>query len=592
MRLFPPGPDPNAFTPSRVAPPGYPIGARPPSSKRAMDLLRQLKAERDRFVAFAFASAELLIEIDANRRITYASGVLARLRAKEIEALAGQPLADMVSADDRPVLEAALERLERVGRIEPLPLHCRVAGTPVPVLMGGCRLPTAGSGVFLTFTSRGVPADPPPRAPDDWRGQRKDFEEKASLRFREAVEQGLDPHLSLLVVEGLTRLRETCDESQVEEFLSRLRALLRIRSLGGNTSGPIEAEKFGLMHAGELDGDELASEVGQLAARTVGDGTIGVKTFTVDLDVGDLTEADAVRTMLFAIRKFAREGGDPFEFGSLSEGVQRIVDQSAQRVADLRDAIEKRSFDLVFQPIVKTESGEIAFFEALTRFIGQPTSGAAFGFAEDIGLIEDLDLVIVERVLDELKNKAMTGWRPSIAVNLSARTLESRIFTEAMSRILDGRKDLLGQLLVELTETVAVRDFEALNETLRGMRESGVRVCLDDVGSGSTSFESLRRLDVDFVKLDGELIAGAGNGQRDLTILDSVCQLCTDLEVPMIGEHVESPEQARFLEKMSIGFGQGYHFGRPVSDYQTRYGEMRSAAPKRGRRKGSQPTWG
>lgn len=557
-----------------------------------MDQLRQLKAERDRFVAFAFASAELLIELDGGRRITYASGVLSRLRAKEIEGLVGQPLSTMVSEDDCPLLDAALDRLEQVGRIEPLPLHCRAADSRIPVLMGGCRLPTAGSGVFLTFTSRGVPSAPPLRAAADWRSQRKDFEKKASTRFREAVEQGLDPHLSLLVVEGLTRLRETCDASRVEDFLSRLRALLQIRSMGGNASGLLESEKLGIVHTGALDGDALAGEVGALAARTVGANTIGLKTFTLDLDMGDLSEADAVRTMLFAIRKFAGAGAHALAFDSLTKGVQAIVDESANRVADLRRAIETRGFDIVFQPIVKTDDGGIAFFEALTRFVGHPTSGAAFGFAEDTGLIEDLDLAIIDKVLEEIRAKAQTGWRPSIAVNLSARTLESRIFTSALDSILEERQDQLGQLLVEITETVAVRDFEALNATLQGMREAGVRICLDDVGSGSTSFESLRRLEVDFVKLDGDLIAGAVGGQRDLTIVDAVCHLCTDLEVPMIAEHVESEEQAQFLQKMSIPFGQGYHFGRPVADYQTRYGEIRTSPPQRGRRKGARPTWG
>ncbi len=119
------------------------------------------------------------------------------------------------------------------------------------------------------------------------------------------------------------------------------------------------------------------------------------------------------------------------------------------------------------------------------------------------------------------------------------------------------------QLLFELTETQVVQDLAAANGALQALRKAGHAICLDDFGAGAASLDYIRRLDVDFVKIDGRYIQSLAARGRDATILKHIVGLCRDLDVATIGEMVETVEAARLARSIGVGFGQGWHFGKP-----------------------------
>ena len=98
------------------------------------------------------------------------------------------------------------------------------------------------------------------------------------------------------------------------------------------------------------------------------------------------------------------------------------------------------------------------------------------------------------------------------------------------------------------------------------LRKDGHEISLDDVGTGSTSFETLRQLSVDFVKIDGQYVQSAMSNKKDRAILESVVKLCSGFGFWIIGEMVETLEQQNYLKSVGIEYGQGYLFGKPASE--------------------------
>ena len=152
---------------------------------------------------------------------------------------------------------------------------------------------------------------------------------------------------------------------------------------------------------------------------------------------------------------------------------------------------------------------------------------------------------------------------PDIAINLSAVSLASPLIIEQLQALLRPHQGLTRKLLVEVTETATVNDFQGLNRVLGHLRKLGLRICLDDVGSGTTSFMSLNELRVDYAKLDGRIVQGALTNGRDLTILRSIVEIARHLGTDLVAEQIETEEQLRYLRKLGVRYGQGYLFGKP-----------------------------
>ena len=135
------------------------------------------------------------------------------------------------------------------------------------------------------------------------------------------------------------------------------------------------------------------------------------------------------------------------------------------------------------------------------------------------------------------------------------------------------RKTLNRLLIIEITDSGAIRNLRAANEFVQNLRMQGFKVTLDDFGARGAAFEQLRHIDIDYVKIDGTFIRESRRSERGKVFVMAMANLCRSLGVTAIAEQVEDPSSVTFLRECGIPYGQGFLFGKPVLDVDLLVGE-------------------
>lgn len=538
---------------------------------------KDIRAERDRFVAFAFSAADLMLEVAAEGQITFASGATRLLTGLEPEALVGRQFASLVDEADRHFILNLLSTLSVGGRIEPVTL--RLVGTEgapgVLCVLGGCCLPLQEGRYYLTLSNARLPAAEAAllNKRDYQTGllAPEDFDARGGDRLKLARELGAEVKLTLMEIVGLQELAQALPPEEGQALMSDVGALLRGKSIGGDTASRIDPEKYGILHANALDQEALAEQVRQLIARAGPNAAadmVGIRGATLDLHGKGMSDEDAASAMAFAVQRFASEGAESFTFRSTEDSLKALLNTTVSRVRALRSAVAGRKFQLVFQPIVRLDSRMLHHYEALSRFEDGGSPFETIRLAEGVHMIGEFDLAVVQRVVDLLTERRRQGEVIDVAVNLSGHSLESTVFMAALREILAPAPELRRQLIFEITESTHITDLVHAANAVRQLREDGHSVCLDDFGAGAASFPYLQALDVDYVKIDGAYVkALQTTGQdRDRAILKGMVWLCKELQIGTVAEMVETEDQARLLLDFGIDYGQGYLFGRPEAE--------------------------
>ncbi|MBP2292192.1 sensor domain-containing phosphodiesterase [Azospirillum rugosum] len=543
---------------------------RRPTSATTVSVRRQPSyRERDRFVGFAFAAADLLIETDTKGVIQFCAGARCRLTTGDVAGLVGSSLLDLVAPSDRKYVNVLMKRIQDKARIKPARVVFQGCdGQRFTALLGGCRLDSCPGSLFLTILlSSG------PRATQEAltvAGQLLDSHAFGNIleeRIIRAREKGLDHGLTLLLVEGLQSMVDALPEGAADEVKQGIDAYLRAISADGDSAGRLATDRYGIVHASDIDGQEVQSHIAQIIHNAGGELPGGIRTWSLDVADEKLDAADAARALVYTVQAFASAQGGDFTISSLEDGAKRMLSDAVDRIGRLRATIEKRDFFVVYQPIVDIGTQAVHHLEALTRVEGMPSPADFITFAEDVGLIYDFDLLLTQSVLDTMQTYRKEPTLPDVAINLSAKTLMSPIFLRQFQAVTEPYGDLARKLLVEVTETVVVTDIARLNEVLQKLRTAGFRICLDDVGAGSTSFQSLYGIQADFAKIDGKFVRGAVENARDMAMLRSMVDVCRQLGLGLIGEQVEGPEHAELLTDLGVSLAQGYLYSRPSRDF-------------------------
>lgn len=233
------------------------------------------------------------------------------------------------------------------------------------------------------------------------------------------------------------------------------------------------------------------------------------------------------------------------------------------RVADeIVAALNERRVVLAFQPIVPTKPGRLAFEEALIRL--RQDDGALLGpdavipVAEKLGLIELLDERVLELTLDCLAENPARR----LSMNISIDTLRAPDWIERLRGHLTGRPGCADRLMIEIVETQAIEDIDATARVLRRMKDLGLKIAMDDFGSGHTSFRNLRGLGVDMVKIDGAFVQNLARSVDDRFFVRTLASLASHLDIETVAEWVEDSEAMALLTEWGVDYLQGHVIGR------------------------------
>jgi diguanylate cyclase (GGDEF)-like protein len=235
---------------------------------------------------------------------------------------------------------------------------------------------------------------------------------------------------------------------------------------------------------------------------------------------------------------------------------------------ELRSAVGAGQLRVWYQPIVALMDGRILGVEALVRW-QHPDRGLLppdefLGPAERIGVLDEIDAWVLENACQQAQQwQRLTEPSPYLSVNIAAASTRSPHFARTVLDVLDRTGFSPRQLVLELADRTAVTGAAALH--LQTLRDSGVRIALDDFGSDASSLADLADHPVDILKLDRSFVVALGGNDRRSAVAQALLRLGAALNVDAVAEGVENDAQARELLLLGCGTAQGYHFARPMT---------------------------
>jgi diguanylate cyclase len=262
---------------------------------------------------------------------------------------------------------------------------------------------------------------------------------------------------------------------------------------------------------------------------------------------------------------------DPDVMAMVHDAKQSPRDGAAKLrlLGELRHAIDHGQLDMVYQPKFDLRTGRIAGVEALLRWphpeLGLLRPDAFLSLVRQHGLMRPVTDLVLEKALNDTARWATAGAHMPVAVNLFAPFLRDHQLPETLCRALSLRNLSAELLTVEITEDVVLNELGTVATVLRRLRDHGIRVAIDDFGSGYSALSYLRDLPIDEVKLDRHFIATVTSDIRAASVVHAVIELTHDLGSIIVAEGVEDGATATWLYDHGCDIAQGYYFSRPVN---------------------------
>jgi diguanylate cyclase (GGDEF)-like protein len=380
--------------------------------------------------------------------------------------------------------------------------------------------------------------------------------------------------LMYLDLDGFKAVNDTLGHEAGDQLLRQIAGRLERAVRTVDTVARIGGDEFAIV----LEGAGSEEQILVVAERLLDDVSrpfeIHHRELSVSVSIGIVTEVRADQ----GVDELVRDA-DLAMYLAKSLGKDRYVvfeprmrEESELRsdlVRDLGRAIVEREFICHYQPIVDLATGRIDGMEALVRWIhpsGELRSPSSFiDVAEQTGQIDDIGDLVMDGAIG-----SMAAWHrdsPSasqafVSVNVSAHQLRQPGFPRRIAGMLERSGLEPTSLVVEVTESVMMREGDQTVAVLRELRSLGVRVAIDDFGTGYSSLSYLRFMPVDILKLDRSFISAMDEGNE---IVEAVVGLATTLGIQVVAEGIEEQEQWERLVALGCRFGQGFLIGKPAS---------------------------
>ena len=375
----------------------------------------------------------------------------------------------------------------------------------------------------------------------------------------------------LFDVDGLRDVNESMGHTVGDKLLAEVAERLRGIAGPGTLVGRIGGDEFVVTL--RVESTEASVQLAtQMREQLRGPMTVGSLTLDVDTAVGiavhpdhsDDPEALLRRAELAAnSAKVVPYGVQLFHPALESRAVRRLG-----LAGDLRRALDSGQLEVYFQPKVTIQDRHLVGVECLARW-QHPAHGEVapedfVAVAEHTGQLHRLTEVVLAEGLRRCRQWADADRPLSIAVNLSARTLLDARFPDLVHQMLKQYRVPPAQVTFEISEPGMLGDIERALPTMFRLRDLGVRLSVDDFGTGASSLSYLRQLPVHEVKIDDSFVQGMATDSGDLAIVRAVISLSREFGLTAVAEGVESELTLDLLEELGCEIGQGYLFSRPL----------------------------
>ncbi|HEY8326968.1 MAG TPA: EAL domain-containing protein [Rhodanobacter sp.] len=240
-----------------------------------------------------------------------------------------------------------------------------------------------------------------------------------------------------------------------------------------------------------------------------------------------------------------------------------------QLATELRQALARNEFHLVFQPSVELRTGRIVAVEALVRWQhperGEVLPAEFIPVAEGLGLIRRIDEWVMQATCAQIQVWDLAGVPPiRVAVNISARWFGHPAFVDGISRTLQSRHLSASRLMLEITESAMLRLGDDIERTMQTLHTLGIEVAIDDFGTGYSSMAYLKLPAVAYLKIDRSFVTGLPGDSNDAAITEAMLAMAKSLGLTTIAEGIETEAQHDFLLRSGCMEGQGYLYSYPL----------------------------
>ncbi|MEU8244532.1 EAL domain-containing protein [Actinoplanes missouriensis] len=356
----------------------------------------------------------------------------------------------------------------------------------------------------------------------------------------------------------------------------RITATIGAGSTAARMGGDEFAVLVGQCHRPDAAEDVAARLVAALAAPIeLADGEGGVHLVSGAASVGVATNSEAANATemlrhadlaLYLAKGLGKGGWQRYQSDLHTAMVQRL-----EMRTQLIEAIEGEQFVLQYQPIVELADQRITGVEALVRW-QHPARGLLGPFhfveaAEESGAIVGIGTWVLREALRqfaEWKAADPSGTLRYVSVNVSPRQFRSPDFADVVRQALADTGARPEWLLLEITESLVLRDADKVLADLKALRALGVRVAIDDFGTGYSSLSYLRQMPVDVLKLDKSFIDDIVHSRQQHALVDTIITLAGNLDLAVVAEGIEETGQHAALDTMGCQYGQGYLFAKPL----------------------------
>ena len=282
------------------------------------------------------------------------------------------------------------------------------------------------------------------------------------------------------------------------------------------------------------------------------------------------TAEEIYKCALFTLQSVKKMGKNQILF--YSENIMKSKSRVIELIRQLREDIAEdyRGFYLNFQPQVDAKTRKMIGVETLMRWKNRDgnivSPGEFIPVMEQNGMIYHAGLWMVRESFRACKEWIKIKPDFTISVNISAVQLLEERFLADFYKIIEEEEFPCRNLIVELTESYAVRNMNVFWEKFKNLRGHGIRIAMDDFGTGYSSLEVLKTAPIDIVKIDRAFLEDVLHSSFDATFISFVVAICHEVEIHVCQEGVETEDEYNFLKKMNLDCIQGYYFGKPVTE--------------------------
>ncbi|MFT3666514.1 putative bifunctional diguanylate cyclase/phosphodiesterase [Piscinibacter sp.] len=491
-----------------------------------------------------------------------ASGFGAALRAGGTLAAAGVVVLALLPALHQPVPAAAWHELAVLAVLGAL------AGVLCAVLGPGAEsdgrvssaAPRALRGGPTTDALTGLP-------------MRQFFEERLASAARRCESKKQRMAVLFIDLDGFKPVNDTYGHAVGDRVLEQVGIRLRSIARAADVAARVGGDEFLMLLPGVSSQDSVARVAKALIELLSRPYKVDEREVNISCSVGVALYPDGCKPNKLVPRADAamyaakRAGGTRHAF-FLPE-MDHDAKQNFELARDLRRALANNELELYFQPKVDARSGQVTAAEALLRWnhprLGVVMPDEFITLAERSGQIGAMGDWVIEAACKQARAWRDKGLRMRVAINLSAHQMRQDDIADRITEALERHKIRPSLLTCEITESTAMEDTRATQQTFRRLGEMGVHLSIDDFGTGHSSLAYLRKLPAEELKIDRMFVQDLEHSADARAVVDAVVKLAHALGLKVVAEGVENPRQHHILAEMGCDELQGYLFARPMT---------------------------